>query len=388
MFTDTGRIELGVETESQTDDTTVLHMYVRDTGIGIPPEKQQAIFGSFEQADGSTTRKYGGTGLGLAISRQLVELMGGRIWVESKPGCGSTFHFTIKLGWRPDTGLSDVCADNPALKNERSQCEVGGVNIFNILLAEDNAVNQKLAMRILEKASHVVTLVDNGAQAVQAVENGSFDLVLMDIQMPIMGGFEAVAEIRRKEKTTGEHIPIVAMTAHSTKGYRRRCLEAGMDDYISKPIDSNKLLEVIGKIAGRPRMEADESKCRDEHNPSSDAFDVTQTLKRLDGDEDLLCEIAEIFLTETPKLLSNLQQAMSGADGEKIQVAAHTLKGSIGNFVGAQSSETVKKLENFARQGDLKEAQEAMATLSVEISKLVSELENFIKIKKGRCLQL
>jgi signal transduction histidine kinase/DNA-binding response OmpR family regulator len=382
-FTERGEVVVQVEVDSRTPEQVCLHFSVRDTGIGIPADKQRLIFEPFTQADGSTTRRYGGTGLGLTISTKLVEMMGGRIWVESEPGKGSTFHFTAhfplqkgskvaRLPRRPESlhSLPVLVVDDNAtnrrileemlnhwhlrptvveggpqallaLRNAAQRGEpfplvlldammpemdgftlaarikhepdlaaatimmlssadrqgdavrcrelgvaryltkpikqselldailqlLGTVQInraertgrkasldpesrsrLRLLLAEDNAVNQKLALRLLQKQGHVVVAVNNGREALAALEQQSFDLVLMDVQMPEMGGFEATAAIRDRERKEGGHQPILAMTAHAMKGDRERCLEAGMDGYVSKPLHAKELFEAIADL--------------------------------------------------------------------------------------------------------------------------------------------
>jgi len=377
-FTEEGEVVIRVEMEKEEEDAMLLHFTVSDTGIGIPPEKIDAVFEGFSQADGSTTRKYGGTGLGLTISRQLVEMMGGRIRVESETGKGSTFHFTAHFGlshaeerkltrvqeldlsgvrvlivddnainrlvFREMTsswGLIPAVAENgkeavdkvreafesgnpygvllldlqmpgmdgfevarrvkedpsgadgeiilltsAGLKGDRARCSELGISGYlmkpvkqselldaimmalghgdeekipvitrytiqearrrlNILLAEDNPVNQKLAVKMLEKRGHRVVVASNGKEALESLARETFDLILMDVQMPEVDGFEATTAIREKEKREGGHIPIVAMTAHAMKGDRERCLEAGMDDYVSKPIRAEEFFSVI-----------------------------------------------------------------------------------------------------------------------------------------------
>jgi PAS domain S-box-containing protein len=219
-----------------------LHFRVTDTGIGIPAAKQQTIFDPFEQADRSTTRKYGGTGLGLAIASRLVRLMGGRLWVESTEGQGSTFHFTAWFG------QVDAPAPPPA---DAAPAVNAGPRALRILVAEDNQVNQMIAVRMLEKQGHRVKVVADGAQAVAAVQGEGFDLVLMDVQMPGMDGLEATAQIRESERGGARRLPIVAMTAHAMKGDRERCLDAGMDDYLTKPVDAEELYEVLERLAPR-----------------------------------------------------------------------------------------------------------------------------------------
>jgi two-component system, sensor histidine kinase and response regulator len=240
-FTAEGEVGLKVTAEEMQRDGMILHFVVTDTGVGIPQEKLELIFDSFSQADLSTTRQFGGTGLGLTISRNLVEMMGGRIWVESQPGKGSCFHFTVRLG-TPLTALAS--AVRPATPLTATVPE-GGPHTLTILLAEDNPVNQKVAMRMLEKRGHQVVLATNGREALDALAQRSFDLVLMDVHMPEMDGFEATKAIREREKLTGSHQSIVAMTASAIKGDSERCIAAGMDEYISKPIDIARLDEVL-----------------------------------------------------------------------------------------------------------------------------------------------
>jgi len=221
----------------------VLHFSVSDTGIGIPSEKQGTIFAAFTQVDGSTTRKYGGSGLGLTISAQLVELMGGKICVKSTVGKGSTFDFTARLkaqGAQTRTYGPDILPLNPIFTANRPA--------LRILVAEDNDTNQTLVLRLLEKAGHQVMIVENGEMAVAALELEAFDVVLMDVQMPVMGGLEATAAIRQREIQRGTHVPIIALTAHAMKEDRARCLEAGMDEYLSKPIHAQQLLETIEEL--------------------------------------------------------------------------------------------------------------------------------------------
>jgi signal transduction histidine kinase/ActR/RegA family two-component response regulator len=251
-FTPAGEICVTVGTDPGQDNSDLLHFQVRDTGIGISKDKQKSIFAAFEQADKSTTRQYGGTGLGLAISSRLVALMGGVIWVESEPDKGSTFHFTVRMF--QEKSKSATTFQQPSIAR-KTAIPVSGESLADhaakrnsrrtILVAEDNPVNQKLAQHLLIKLGYECRLASNGLEALRAMDEQDFDLVLMDIQMPEMDGFEATASIRVREQQTGKHTPIVAMTAHAMKGDRERCLLNGMDDYISKPVDRKELAQVL-----------------------------------------------------------------------------------------------------------------------------------------------
>ena len=246
-FTPSGRIDVSVRPERQCGSEVVLRFSVKDTGIGIAPENSQTIFCAFEQVHPSrTSGDLGGTGLGLAICAQLVQLMGGKIWVESEPGRGSAFHFTVSLGPAQSHQAPDKVARQDQ-RSEHSEVEPG----LRILLAEDNTISRTLAAKMLQKMGHLVTTANNGVEAVEAADRSCFDLILMDIQMPEMDGIEAVKIIREKEELTGGHVPIVALTAHSMKGDKERFLAKGMDGYMAKPFEKATLREVIGKILAR-----------------------------------------------------------------------------------------------------------------------------------------
>jgi PAS domain S-box-containing protein len=262
-FTDSGRIDVEAEMVRPTEDGFLVRFIVRDTGIGIPLEQQSRLFESFTQGDGSSTRKYGGTGLGLSISKQLVELMGGELGVESKPGEGSCFWFTAGFGKvavaapaAPPKRAIPVPAAPTAPKvpipSTRSASAPtaklnGGPRKLRVLLAEDNEINQRIALRLLDKLGLAADAVDNGRAAVEALAQTNYDLVLMDCQMPEMDGFEATAVIRNRERGKG-HIPICALTANAMEGDREKCLAAGMDDYISKPVGLDKLREAVERL--------------------------------------------------------------------------------------------------------------------------------------------
>jgi len=234
--------EVVVEAELEDGLSSSLHFSVRDTGVGIRSEKQQLVFDSFAQADTSTSRKYGGTGLGLAISSRLTHLMGGRIWLESAVGVGTTLHFTIGI----ETAQQLPQQDRSRRGSVKAGSETG--RSLHILLAEDNRVNQKLAVRLLENRGHSVHVVSDGHAAIEAFDRRVFDAVLMDVQMPRMDGLRATALIRDHRNDWARNTPIIALTAHAMAGDRERCLDAGMNAYLSKPIDSKKLFATLAEL--------------------------------------------------------------------------------------------------------------------------------------------
>jgi signal transduction histidine kinase/ActR/RegA family two-component response regulator len=260
-FTEQGEVGLRISVDSSTPHGLRLHFVVWDTGVGIAQEKQKLIFDAFSQADGSTARRFGGTGLGLTISSRLVELMGGTIWVESTLGAGSSFHFTASLGEGKEAVKTHPVPRAQVVELESSvslshQTVQGRTKRVRVLLAEDNAVNQKVASRVLEKHGHHVTVASNGREALAALDRAHFDVVLMDVQMPEMDGFETTAVIRDRERISGSHLPIIAMTAHAMQGDRERCIAAGMDNYISKPLNAPELIELLEKFSATAQQEA------------------------------------------------------------------------------------------------------------------------------------
>ena len=499
------------ENQNPEPEPLALQFSVTDTGVGIPAAKHDLVFESFTQADGSTTRHYGGTGLGLAICRQLVGLMGGRIWLESEPGRGSKFHFTAHLApsttsrsstavlvnlrqlpvllvddnatnrlileelltrWetKPVSAASAAAAlgelqcaaatgtpfplvlldaDMPGMDGfalaqqiqqhgglagqivmmlssatqieDAARCRDLGLTVhltkpvreselldavmtavgrnravrrrtdddpgpalratrpLRILLAEDNPVNQRLAVRILEKWGHSVVVAANGRRAIEAWSEASFDLILMDVQMPELSGLEATTEIRRLEanpppgaRRPPSRIPIIAMTAHALEGDRDKCLGAGMDHYITKPIDQRRLFEAVeGAFTRAPLPEAAPVVAPD----SMLQFDPAVVLKRVDGDMELLREIAGLFFEDTPRLLAEARAAIARADGSALERAAHALKGAVGNFGARAAFDAAMALEKMGRAGPLTHAPESLATLEQQIALLRPALD-------------
>jgi two-component system, sensor histidine kinase and response regulator len=499
-FTAEGEVSAWVEVEEKTADQLVLHVTIKDTGIGIPIGKQKNIFDAFTQADSSTTRQFGGTGLGLAISSHITDLMRGRIWVESEPGKGSSFQFTVRLGYRMEplvkpaltpTNIKDlsvlVVDDNStnrfilgemltnwgmkpkavesgdqALHELRRAVDSGkpyslvlldsmmpGMDGFTvadrigkdpalagtvilmvssmdaagttahcgrigdfrcltkpvteselwegiaetlrlqpdrpkdlnfvsrplseeslrklrILLAEDNPINQRVAITLLEERGHTIILANNGKEALSVFANDSFDLVLMDVEMPEMDGIQATAKIRQLEESTGVHTPIVAMTAHAMKGDQERFLSAGMDGYISKPFDSEQLIELVeefGAKSGGAKKEA-------QTDVSEAVFDFDIALKRLNKDMKLFREIAKVFHEQSPTILARIRGAVESRSSEELQRAAHTLKGSVSIFAANQAVDGAIKMEQLGRESDF----EAAGVFYYELETLVIRL--------------
>jgi signal transduction histidine kinase/CheY-like chemotaxis protein len=247
-FTEEGSIAVRVERNSAGPGWMLLQFEVRDTGIGIPEDKRGVIFESFRQADGSMTRKYGGTGLGLSICARLAELMGGGISVESELRKGSTFRFTARFGVPAERTNTAKESAPPAPVPPAPPTERPAV-ILRVLLAEDNAVNQRLATRLIEKRGHSVIVAATGREALAKLEENEIDVVLMDVQMPDMNGLQATALIRENERNSDRHMPVVALTAHTMKGDREKCIEAGMDSYITKPVNAQELISVLESTA-------------------------------------------------------------------------------------------------------------------------------------------
>ncbi|MES2019631.1 MAG: ATP-binding protein [Pseudomonadota bacterium] len=328
-FTQQGSVTLALSFDGETDQHCQIGFAVSDTGIGIPLEKQKLIFEAFSQVDGSTTRQFGGTGLGLTICRRLVILMQGDLAVESEPGKGSTFRFSVPLqhaatalslsAGQAELAMAPVAGDIAPVASTPPKAEGSGGGL-RILLAEDNPVNQRLALRLLEKMGHRITLVDNGIDALERALAGDFDLILMDVQMPGLDGLSATRRIRQWEVGRSGHVPIIAMTARAMEGDRERCLEAGMDDYLSKPIDSERLRQLVS------RFHAEQA---------GPVLAWRSALLRLDGDTDLLLELAALFIDDGPQLMQTLVDALAGDDLAGSQRAVHSLQGVLVNF-GAQ----------------------------------------------------
>ena len=511
-FTDEGEVVIDVSAESREGDKVRLHIAVKDTGIGIPPDKQAHIFEAFSQADTSTTRQYGGTGLGLAISSQLVEMMNGRIWVESEVGKGTTFHFTAEFKvlpaaptkqsaalpslqgmrvlivddnqtnrrifeevlkiWKmkpsstdnPLGGLAELsraaavkapydlvlldcmmpgldgfgftervradaeirdtriimvssaaqsghatkCRDlqilryltKPVIQSEllntmlsvsdkvqemkpaeSTEADTSGPRL-KLLLAEDGRINQQVALGQLSIRGHEVVIANNGQEAIEAWERQSFDAVLMDVQMPVLDGFEATAVIREREAHTGRHTPIIAMTANAMKGDRERCLAAGMDGYVAKPVEREELLNAIDKavsvnqssagIQPKSGSRAAESSIA---QPTNGIIDLKAAHSRIPGGTEAVKRMAQLLIDECPKMIREIQDGLAAGDAVRFQRGAHTLKGSADVFGASQVVEVAKRLETMGREEQLGNGAEvALVELDAEVGRLIDAL--------------
>ncbi len=512
-FTETGEVMLDVAIDEVTADEVILRFGVTDTGIGIAEDKLWAIFGPFVQADASTTRRYGGTGLGLTISAQLVELMGGRIWIESEVGKGSRFHFLAHFGLAPaasepvvpqrghlprlrvlivddnatnrliltevlagwqlratavdsaaaamsalveaiergdrfDLVLTDammpeidgftlaaaIAADarlsatrvilltsaglgrapgssatarfdaqlskpvkqsnlldaivtlfaSPAPGAPSAAIESGRLprtrtRALRVLVAEDNLTNQKLLLALLNQRGHRVTVVDNGRDAVETSGTQRFDLILMDVQMPQMGGLEAAAAIRARERDAGGHVPIIALTAHAMAGDRERCLAAGMDAYVSKPLRPDELFLAIDRFRGNPRRSGT-ARATVPESLQGPAVDRAALLAAFGGQATLLSDAAGVFLADAPLMLGRLRAAAQADDPLQIAAAAHAIKGAAGLFSQGDAFDSARRLERAADGGNqaaidggCAEVERAMAVLIAELRTLVQQ---------------
>jgi two-component system, sensor histidine kinase len=363
-FTEQGTVQVEISSVLLPDGQAELHFSVQDTGIGIPLDKHELLFRPFSQADNSTTRKYGGTGLGLAISTQLVRLMNGKMWLESEVGQGSTFHFTACFV----LGLSQTARPAAALAIAPRQTPRESRQL-RILLAEDNAVNQAVIMRVLQKMGHSAVLARNGKEALALATNEKFEVAFMDVQMPEMDGLAATAAIREAEKITMTHLPIIAMTAHAMKGDRERCLQAGMDGYISKPLRFSDIEDVLANLDHPPVVVK-------QNLPNPSAWSKANALDRLGGDDELLQELCKIYLEESPKLLEKLRRAVADGDAETIRFVAHSIKGEVSYLGAEKASQAARDLEKMGNENDLSKAAAVFAILEREVFGLQSALKN------------
>ncbi|MDR7856702.1 response regulator [Tissierella sp.] len=349
-FTEEGSVSLEVDKNYEDAETVEFRFAIIDTGIGIPNEKIDWIFESFNQLDSSDANTYGGTGLGLRISKKLLELMGGNIEVKSQEGEGSIFSFNLKF---LKGESEDANAKSPDLDRYYKD------KIYyplNILIVEDDLINQKIIKTILEKNNWNVNLASNGKKALECLENNSIDIILMDICMPEINGFEVTRIIREREKIRGGHIPIIALTASAMKEDKERGLEIGMDGYISKPIRSNVVYQTIIDVM------ASQGKTED--------INIRQLLDRIDGDKDMLKEIIEDVVSDDYKKehLGNIDVFIEKEDWKELSKQIHKLKGSISNFGGCNIVSVLEKMKDNIKNKDIYVIKELFKELKSEFN--------------------
>jgi len=382
-FTHQGTVMVRVGLEGNDESGIWFKVEVSDTGIGISANNLRGIFESFRQADGSTARKYGGSGLGLAISSQLVEIMGGRIWVNSEPGQGSNFHFIIPLKTVVEDG-SPAEAATTGLPG-RIRAEVRKIPPLKILLAEDHPVNRKAMARLLEKQGHEVEIAENGLVVLDIWESRQPDLILMDLQMPEMNGYQCTALIRKREGDSGGHIPIIALTADATVADRERCLAIGMDGYVSKPARLERLLEEINHVMTE-RISASRT-VEPEAGPEIEkaiaapvpVLDLDFLKERTGDDPELVKELLEIFLADIPRRFAGLRRAVDDMDADQIRILAHSIKGSAMLLGAQQVVEASAIIEEKAIIPELGGSGDALAHLASLLGPLIQELKAMLQ---------
>lgn len=404
-FTDQGRVELAVDLIQQSPQGPILRFAVRDTGIGLTPEQSAKLFESFIQADGTTARKYGGTGLGLAISRRLARMLGGDVTVQSQPGCGSVFSFSIDPGSLEGVPLlKDPCAAIGQAADSAEDDQSGTTLEARILLAEDSPDNQILISTFLKKLGADVTIGRNGLEAVELVLSAAqsdrpFDLVLMDIQMPVMDGYEAMQRLRQ----AGWSGPIIALTANAMGGDQQKCLAAGCNDYASKPINRRRLTQQIREQLQKfprctptnaPRSTGEKTSeeiqvgssidsdlisppapdFAVESIPLEEIIDHELALSRVDGDVELMQQLSEMFVEMAPQSLAEISQAVAAADARSLRRFAHTLKSTADNLGAIRLTAAAYRLERLAIDNDLTVSHAALLEVEAELDRALQAI--------------
>jgi len=382
-FTSQGQVVVVANIERERSGAAVLRFSVRDTGIGIPSDKLGILFHKFTQVDASTSRKYGGSGLGLVISKQLVELMGGEIGVNSEEGRGSEFWFTARF---EKQALASPGTLNPSI----TRPALSGLQRSNvrILLAEDSITNQMVAQGILNKLGLRADIAANGKEAVEALRTIPYDLVLMDLQMPEMDGLEATRIVRGAGSATKNcTIPIIAMTAHAMPGDRKICLDAGMDDYIAKPVTAAALSALIekwlAKLDGKDEQKVAPLVAGQEipsgnvrgKTPGAFVFDEEALVERAMGDRELAQAIAHSFLADVSDRIEALQSHLAAGDAKAVQLQAHTIKGASATVGGEGVTQLASAIEKSGKAGDLVVARSSFDELVSEFERLKQAIE-------------
>jgi signal transduction histidine kinase/HPt (histidine-containing phosphotransfer) domain-containing protein len=398
-FTAKGAVTVRVGLVSESENETVLRFTVRDTGVGIPLDGQRIIFDAFMQAEDSTSRRFGGTGLGLAISSQLVELMGGSIGVESVLGGGSTFWFTASFR-HPSPAPGDGIANQLSVVAESARRSLRLVESrvpaeirrrTRILLVEDDLVNRQVAMRMIERIGYHADAVDNGRAALEILSRSTYDLILMDCQMPEVDGYTATREIRLRQGALRQ-TRIIGLTAHALAGDREACVRAGMDDYLPKPMMPEDLCEIIDKWVTEPDSSKGAAKSAEDRSsavvtkgpphsqpprmaPVVDGAVLAELRKyQKPGEADFVTELIGVFQDDLAIRLNQMRAGLQAADAHQISQAAHALKGGSGELGATGMREICSRLEMSAANGSIEEAPSMLRELEVEIERVRTAL--------------
>jgi signal transduction histidine kinase/CheY-like chemotaxis protein/HPt (histidine-containing phosphotransfer) domain-containing protein len=385
-FTERGQITLRAFPEGRDLDSVTIRFEVQDTGIGVPEEVRGHLFRPFTQAGPSTARKYGGTGLGLSICRRLVELMGGQIGFESEEGRGSTFWFTVPFTLVDET--EETVRDESSFP-EPPLVPKWKASPGTILVAEDLAINQKLLHAQLTKLGLAAEVVRNGREAVEAFSRAPYALILMDCRMPVMDGFEATRAIRHLEVLRGQRTPIIATTAGAMPGEREKCLSAGMDDYLSKPIRMKDLQRVLARwlpVPDLPPEEKQETPLQQQKEfvafnglPVVDAGRLKEFLNTIDGDVQFLCHLIQAFMRDVPEKLRSLQEALREGDTKTVRLQSHGMKSS-GSLLGATFfANLCRELEMLAATGTTDGADKLVSQIEAEHERVMKDFEVILK---------
>lgn len=387
-FTNEGRVTIHVNRESGTDKSATLCFSVKDTGIGIPEDKKYLLFETFSQVDASTTRKYGGTGLGLAITKHLVEMMNGEINVRTLEEKGSDFWFRIPIEISGELSGKHVKPYDLPYKKEQELIHHknkdlyghGNTDDIRILIVEDNQINQRLAQALLQKLGYDPDVVTNGNEALKLLETQPYDLVFMDVQMPLMDGLETTQHIRNPDSTVIDHdIPVIAMTAHAMKGDKEQCLDAGMNDYMSKPISAEQLFILMEKWSSIILKRNTETNIRKNSPISGNTLQIfvkEKFMERMAGDYNLANEITSMFLNNIPVIIANMKKAADIDNMEEVSSYAHSIKGSSANIGGEVLSDIAAKIEKLGRSGKITEVQALIPELERQFELLTEEFKN------------
>ncbi|MCP4347442.1 MAG: response regulator [Desulfobacterales bacterium] len=370
-FTQQGGITVKIRNQPTSQDAIHLLFSVADTGIGIPKDRQEHVFESFTQAVGSTSRSYGGTGLGLSISKKLVNLMNGRIWVESETGEGSVFFFTAVFR------KGELERYQPDYEPEEQVITDRATHPLKILLVEDNPMNALLAISFLSKSGHFVTSASNGKEALEVLAEETFDLILMDLEMPEMDGLDATVLIRKGEAgQANQSIPIIAMTAHATSEYREKCKFVGMNDFVTKPVDFYGLNEIIerntSKDISEPSADIGEYDLKPILTEEHPVLNREMALNYIGGDEELLKQLFKIFIETAPETIERLREAVMSNDTKEVARHAHSLKGPFGS-IGAEFCWNIAvQLEHTAKGDNPSQTVPIFEKLELELIKVMA----------------